>query len=246
MRNHLIKKNELEAERARIKEVAVHARDLARESLEKASEINGVSLERGVPPEHRAIFADLPDTLDKIDAEICQKEALNQASTNVDEKTVKDYFARQKDIERLRAELEKHKNKIINHKNDYEEKKNTWLTRVEKMIADINLKFSALFQQLRCTGEICLSRPENSEDFSEYGVCIKVSFRKEEQLQELTAWQQSGGEKSVSTMMYMIALQEMTKCPFRVVDEINQVRFFFDFFPFSKYPFALITKELID
>ncbi len=24
-------------------------------------------------------------------------------------------------------------------------------------------------------------------------------------------------------MMYMIALQEMTKCPFRVVDEINQV-----------------------
>ena len=41
-------------------------------------------------------------------------------------------------------------------------------------------------------------------------------------MQELTAWQQSGGEKSVATMMYMIALQEMTKCPFRVVDEINQ------------------------
>jgi chromosome segregation ATPase len=42
-------------------------------------------------------------------------------------------------------------------------------------------------------------------------------------MQELTAWQQSGGEKSVATMLYMIALQEMTKCPFRVVDEINQV-----------------------
>ncbi len=51
-----------------------------------------------------------------------------------------------------------------------------------------------------------------------------VSFRSDEQMQELTAWQQSGGEKSVSTMMYMIALQEMTKCPFRVVDEINQVK----------------------
>jgi len=53
-----------------------------------------------------------------------------------------------------------------------------------------------------------------------------VSFRSDEQMQELTAWQQSGGEKSVSTMMYMIALQEMTKCPFRVVDEINQVNKF--------------------
>ena len=59
-------------------------------------------------------------------------------------------------------------------------------------------------------------------DFSKYGIKIMVSFRNDEQMQELTAWQQSGGEKSVSTMMYMIALQEMTKCPFRVVDEINQ------------------------
>jgi hypothetical protein len=33
---------------------------------------------------------------------------------------------------------------------------------------------------------------------------------------------QSGGERSVSTMLYLIALQEFTKCPFRVVDEINQ------------------------
>ena len=67
-----------------------------------------------------------------------------------------------------------------------------------------------------------LARPDNTEDFAKYGICIKVSFRTNERLQELTAWQQSGGEKSVSTMMYMIALQEMTRCPFRVVDEINQ------------------------
>ena len=52
-----------------------------------------------------------------------------------------------------------------------------------------------------------------------------VSYRSNEALQELTNWQQSGGEKSVATMMYMIALQEMTKCPFRVVDEINQVSY---------------------
>ena len=224
MRNHIIRRNELEGEAARFLEIVKRAREVARTSLEKASEVNGAPLDKGVPPEHRAKFAELPDSLDKIDAEICQTEALNQASTNVDEKTVADYFARQKEIERLRAELEKHKKKITNHKSDYEEKKNSWLAKVEQMIQDINTKFSGLFQQLKCTGEICLSRPENSEEFSEYGVCIKVSFRKEEQLQELTAWQQSGGEKSVSTMMYMIALQEMTKCPFRVVDEINQVR----------------------
>lgn len=38
------------------------------------------------------------------------------------------------------------------------------------------------------------------------------------------AAQQSGGEKSVSTMFFLLALQDVTTCPFRVVDEINQGR----------------------
>ena len=35
---------------------------------------------------------------------------------------------------------------------------------------------------------------------------------------------QSGGERSVATMLYLIAMQNLTECPFRLVDEINQVR----------------------
>ena len=95
------------------------------------------------------------------------------------------------------------------------------------MMKTISEKFSVLFRLLKCSGEVSLARPDNPEDFSQYGTCIKVSFRNDEKMQELTAWQQSGGEKSVATMLYMIALQEMTKCPFRVVDEINQVIFVF-------------------
>ena len=52
---------------------------------------------------------------------------------------------------------------------------------------------------------------------------IRVKFRDTEQLAELTPYQQSGGERSVSTVLYMISLQELTCCPFRCVDEINQV-----------------------
>jgi hypothetical protein len=33
---------------------------------------------------------------------------------------------------------------------------------------------------------------------------------------------QKGGERSVSTIMFLMALQDMVKSPFRVVDEINQ------------------------
>ena len=53
---------------------------------------------------------------------------------------------------------------------------------------------------------------------------IRVKFRSEESLHVLDARHQSGGERSVSTMLYLMALQDITNCPFRVVDEINQVR----------------------
>jgi chromosome segregation ATPase len=60
-------------------------------------------------------------------------------------------------------------------------------------------------------------------DYEQYGLRIKVKFRDEEQLQELTQNLQSGGERSVATAIYMISLQELTRVPFCCVDEINQV-----------------------
>lgn len=79
---------------------------------------------------------------------------------------------------------------------------------------------------MECAGEVRLDPdPESHPDFSEfdkYGVQIKVKFRDSEQLHELDAQRQSGGERSVSTMLYLMALQGNTSCPFRVVDEINQ------------------------
>jgi len=61
------------------------------------------------------------------------------------------------------------------------------------------------------------------QDFSKYGIAIKVKFRPKEELQILSTSRQSGGERSVSTMLYLMALQDITSCPFRAVDEINQV-----------------------
>lgn len=59
--------------------------------------------------------------------------------------------------------------------------------------------------------------------YGQYGVRIKVKFRDGEVLRELTPYHQSGGERSVATVLYMMSLQELAKCPFRCVDEINQV-----------------------
>ena len=64
--------------------------------------------------------------------------------------------------------------------------------------------------------------------------------------QELTAHHQSGGERSVSTAIFMLALQALTTVPFRCVDELNQVcrLFFTDEDPnfFSAYQAQLEKK----
>ena len=51
---------------------------------------------------------------------------------------------------------------------------------------------------------------------------MQVKFRDEGAVERLSAECHSGGEKSVSTIMYLLSLQKITDTPFRVVDEINQ------------------------
>lgn len=60
------------------------------------------------------------------------------------------------------------------------------------------------------------------EDYESYGIGINVKYGDHKPMKELTTFQ-SGGERSVATVLYMLSLQELSKSPFRCVDEINQV-----------------------
>ncbi|KAJ0975624.1 hypothetical protein J5N97_017589 [Dioscorea zingiberensis] len=74
--------------------------------------------------------------------------------------------------------------------------------------------------EMAVAGEVSLD--EHQVDFDKFGILIKVKFRQTGQLQVLSAHHQSGGEHSVSTILYLVSLQDLTNCPFCVVDEINQ------------------------
>lgn len=79
----------------------------------------------------------------------------------------------------------------------------------------------------------------NSSSFDKtlnYGIAIFVKFRESQHLEMLNAEVQSGiyssckycddmfigGERSLSTFLYLLSLQDCSSAPFRVVDEINQ------------------------
>ncbi|CAD6196992.1 unnamed protein product [Caenorhabditis auriculariae] len=97
-----------------------------------------------------------------------------------------------------------------------------WRVPIDDMIGKINESYVKFFQQLGCDGEVHLEVPENKLDIHLYGIMIMVSFRKGERMKRLDQRVQSGGERSVSTMLYLLALQQLCPVPFRCVDEINQ------------------------
>ena len=66
------------------------------------------------------------------------------------------------------------------------------------------------------------NRTNETLDFAHWALHILVKFRSNEPLSLLDSHRQSGGERAVSTIFYLMALQSLSQAPFRVVDEINQ------------------------
>ena len=86
-----------------------------------------------------------------------------------------------------------------------------WLPELKKAVEEINKNFGHSFERIGCAGEVQLYEEEDPEtgllDFDKFAMHIKVRFRAEEELQLLTAHRQSGGERSVATILYLIAIQ---------------------------------------
>ncbi|XP_059958269.1 structural maintenance of chromosomes protein 5 isoform X2 [Mesoplodon densirostris] len=166
-------------------------------------------------------FQDLPNTLDEIDALLTEERSRASCFTGLSPTVVEEYTKREEEIEQLTEELKIKKVELDKYRENISQVKERWLNPLKELVEKINEKFSNFFSSMQCAGEIDL-HTENEEDYDKYGIRIRVKFRSSTQLHELTPHHQSGGERSVSTMLYLMALQELNRCPFRVVDEINQ------------------------
>ncbi|XP_036451673.1 structural maintenance of chromosomes protein 5 [Colossoma macropomum] len=190
--------------------------------MRRASDICNMNPGETVVPEIlRTAFSELPDTLDEIDAMLNEERARAECFTGLSEAVVEEYNKREKEIKNMEKELEEKTNALNTYRQNISEAKERWLNPLKSLVEQINEKFSDFFRSMHCAGEVDL-HSENEEEYDKYGIRIRVKFRSSTQLHELTPHHQSGGERSVSTMLYLMSLQELNRCPFRVVDEINQ------------------------
>ncbi|KAL3686433.1 hypothetical protein R1sor_009007 [Riccia sorocarpa] len=165
-------------------------------------------------------FKKMPVTVEELEEAI--SEAIDSANAVIcnNPNVLEEYERRCKQIQSLTETVESEKANLDNCMKEIKATQELWLPRLTDLVSTINETFSRNFMEMAVAGEVTLD--ERGTDFDKYGILIKVKFRETAELQVLSAHHQSGGERSVSTILYLVSLQDLTYCPFRVVDEINQ------------------------
>ncbi|AEY96644.1 FAEL337Cp [Eremothecium gossypii FDAG1] len=151
------------------------------------------------------------ETIAKLETEI-QMINHDESSVTILRQTVTD-------IKGLQAKLPTQMERLGLLRRGMLDMRNNLEPRLDELVENISQRFRKLFSNVGSAGEICLLKPDL---YSEWKIEIRVKFRDVAELKKLDSHTQSGGERAVSTVLYMIALQHFTNAPFRVVDEINQ------------------------
>ena len=133
------------------------------------------------------------------------------------------------EIEDIQAQLSEFTSARERSLNILSESRRDWEARLETYIDKVNCLFTVYMSEMGCTGEVRITKgpPQDNvatpkDNFRHWGLEIRVSFREGCKAEVLSAQRHSGGERSVSTILYLMALQDMMVAPFRCVDEINQ------------------------
>ncbi|KAL2936152.1 Structural maintenance of chromosomes protein 5 [Bienertia sinuspersici] len=173
-----------------------------------------------ITPEIKEAFIKMPSTIEELEAAIQDNLAQASSILLLNQNVLAEYEMRQRKIEALARTLDEEEHGLNTLSAEIDSLKACWLPALQNLVSQINVTFGRNFQEMAVAGEVSLD--EHGLDFGAYGIVIKVKFRQTGQLQVLSAHHQSGGERSVSTILYLVSLQDLTTCPFRVVDEINQ------------------------
>ena len=178
-----------------------------------------------LPPDH---FMNDPEQLsEQIRTDQARADAM---VTENGQQMVQLYKRQEAQIAQLQAEFQNMETEKATRLQEIADLEESWLPKLRGSVEKINEAFAKAMAEMGFCGEVGLrdpkdnpADPENSGfDYSNFAIDIRVRFKEEQMLRSLDKHTQSGGEKSVSTMLYLVSLQELTDYPFRVVDEINQ------------------------
>ncbi|KAJ2552102.1 Structural maintenance of chromosomes protein 5 [Coemansia sp. RSA 1933] len=173
----------------------------------------------------------------EVELHTCRQRLSLASNSGLSARVMEQYEERQAQLAELMGSLQQREHELEKIRKRKRRVRVRWEQPLDALVRRISEGFTAMFDSIGCMGEVHLCRagdgvveaqvegadpPADDEDYSSWGIEIRVAFRRSEQLHALDNHRQSGGERAVSTILYLQSLQTLAAAPFRVVDEINQ------------------------
>lgn len=210
--------------------------DTVRELSKEAQKI--VKASKNQPDIVELIPTLVEHTVDQLEADIDSEKARLDLTQGGSTYIIKEFEERERQIKKLQERLTKFEEQLREYEHAIREIRSKWEPKLDALVSKISDAFGDSFARIGCAGQVSLYKGEdesntNTEegqpssgsggtDFDQWSIQIHVKFRENASLQLLDSHRQSGGERAVSTIFYLMALQSLSASPFRVVDEINQ------------------------
>ncbi|SGZ48932.1 CIC11C00000005801 [Sungouiella intermedia] len=139
--------------------------------------------------------------------------------SNVDGGSLELLKSKRSELEIAERQLPDFKRKKEDLKERMENISVPWERELEDMVNKISSSFQKNFITVASDGQVEMVKLERYKDWK---LEILVKFRENSELKVLDHQSQSGGERAVSTIFFIMSLQGLTNAPIRIVDEINQ------------------------
>ncbi|MEM3068975.1 MAG: AAA family ATPase [Nitrososphaerales archaeon] len=153
----------------------------------------------------------------EIDAEIKIVDARIQSLGAIPEEAEEMYNAYSKTFNELKEKASIVSENRKRASSELEERKEVWRKVLQKLIDEVNPSYQSILSKMNASGSVRLN---DLEDLETAGLELLVSFRGG-MPSVLDAYTQSGGERTVSIMAFLLSLQQHIMSPFRAVDEFD-------------------------
>lgn len=138
---------------------------------------------------------------------------------NIDHGTLELLKSKRADLDMAEAHLPELQRKQVDLKTRITNISEPWADELSTIVETISQTFQKKFVAVASDGQVELVKAER---FKNWKLEILVKFRENSELKVLDHQSQSGGERAVSTIFFIMSLQGLTQAPIRIVDEINQ------------------------
>ncbi|CBQ73825.1 related to SMC5-Structural maintenance of chromosomes, required for cell viability [Sporisorium reilianum SRZ2] len=157
--------------------------------------------------------------VDRLNAELRAESSKLELAEGVRPEVIDQYRARQHEIASMTSEIAELTELQTRTTDRISTTRAKWEPTLRRVIGEVSKQFSRAFDDMGLAGEL---RIVEDADFEKWKLEIMVKFRNAEELAPLSAQHQSGGERTLSTIMYIMSLLQLSRSPFTLVDEINQ------------------------